>query len=400
MSPQQTRNGPGTAQASPTATPPNEDSFLPVTKHASSRGPPATRLGRKQWIVDRFDWSWFTCTQSTGGIAIALSKCPKQFDGLQTIGTVIFVLNLALYLLFCALLVLRWSLQPSTVRRSFTAAPECFFYGSFWLTFATIIIGTRQFGAPHAGPWLVVAVRVCFWIYAAVTLLSTTVHFVVVSRHTELRAIGMNPAWFFLIYNTMLTGTIAGSVAADQPPAQRLPMLVAGVGYQGLGWLVALLILSLFLGSLMEKGWPPEASKAPGLFITVGSAGFTIVALMGCASAAPEDYAFFAAHPLAKEVLVIMATWIGIFLWLFTLWLFGIALFVCLAESVSRDGGRLHFPMRFNNTWWGKYQPWKPPPPLLEPAGSDRCNGSPHLSKRRLHVGDNLHWSIPAKQCH
>ena len=48
------------------------------------------RLPLGEWIVERMHFSWFTCTQSTGGIAILLSECPKQFAGLQTIGTIIF----------------------------------------------------------------------------------------------------------------------------------------------------------------------------------------------------------------------------------------------------------------------------------------------------------------------
>lgn len=40
----------------------------------------------------------------------------------------------------------------------------------------------------------------------------------------------------------MLTGTFANLIASDQPPAQRMPIIVAGVTFQGLGFMVSLLM--------------------------------------------------------------------------------------------------------------------------------------------------------------
>ena len=67
-----------------------------------------THLAAKIWLVERFNWTWFTCTQSTGGLAIILAECPKQFHGLHTIGAVVFVLNIVLWITFSALTVTRW----------------------------------------------------------------------------------------------------------------------------------------------------------------------------------------------------------------------------------------------------------------------------------------------------
>ncbi|KAJ6441532.1 Neutral ceramidase [Purpureocillium lavendulum] len=317
---------------------------------------PRRRWTLRRWLDERFDWSWFTCTQSTGGIAVLLSECPKQFRGLQTIGTVVFVFNLAMLALFASLMLLRWATTPATLRRSFVAAPECFFYGSFWLSLATVLIGTQRFGVPHAGPWLVVALRVCFWLYAAVVLVSATVHFVVIFRCTPLTAIGIHPAWFLLFYNVMLTGTVASTIVDTQPPAQRLPIMVAGVAYQGFGWLGCMMLLTWLFGHLMEKGWP-AASRTPGLFITVGSVGYTIVALIGLARAVPDEYGYFAAHPSAREVLLVLATWTSVFMWLFELWLFALGLLITLASGVAREDGRWKWQLSFNNTWWAMIFP-------------------------------------------
>ena len=195
--------------------------------------------------------------------------------------------------------------------------------------------------------------RVCFWAYAGVSFVSTTAHFAVVFRHTPVTALDMNPAWLLLVYGTMLTGTLAAIIAEGQPEEHRLPVIVAGVAYQGFGWVAALLVLPWYLGRLMERGWPAP-SLAPGLFITVGASGYTIAALIGLAQAVPTSRAYFAAHPSAPEVLLILATWVGIFLWLFTLWLFGIALIMTLGQVAKWEDGRWVLCMSYNNTFWGK----------------------------------------------
>lgn len=331
-----------------------------VTEKAAAKpdAPPTPRVSRKErlrvWLDERFDWSWFTATQSTGGFAIALSECPRQFNGLKTIGSIIFVFNLVMFAIFTTLMVTRFVMNPGRLRKSLTVAPECFFFGSYWLTIAGIIMCMHQYGVPHTGDWLITTVRVLFWMYAAATFVSTTLHFIVIFKYTTISAVGMNPGWFFLIFNSMLTGTVAATIAGTQPPDQRWPILVAGVAYQGLGWLVSMLILGWFLGTLMEKGWP-EPSKTPSLFITIGTAGYTIVALIGCAKHIPDDYGYFAQHPMAAEILRILATWIGIFMWLFNLWLFSIAFSITVAESIKRKDGKWELPMTFNNTWWGEY---------------------------------------------
>jgi tellurite resistance protein TehA-like permease len=312
-----------------------------------------THLAAKIWLVERFNWTWFTCTQSTGGLAIILAECPKQFHGLHTIGAVVFVLNIVLWITFSALTVTRWILKPAKLRTSFTQPPECFFYGSWWLTVATIIIGMQFFGVPHTGPWLITAIRVCFWTYAACTLLSSVVVFVVMSKHSPLSNPGANPAILLTAFHTMLTGTIAAAIVKEQPPEHRLPMMIAGVGYQGYGWILCMFYLSFIFHSVLQNGFPAANSTRPGFFMLVGTAGYTIVVLLGNARGAPANYGYFATHPMAAEILLIIATWTGVFLWVFTFWCFAVIAVSTVSDMVERnENGKWGLNMKFHNTWW------------------------------------------------
>ncbi|KAG4218411.1 hypothetical protein PC116_g33109, partial [Phytophthora cactorum] len=186
--------------------------------------------------------------------------------------------------------------------------------------------------------------------YAAGTLVFATVIWVLAAAKAPVKMIQINPAAFLMIFNTMLTGTIAGSIAQSQPPEQRLPIIAAGVAFQGLGWIVSMILLPWFVGSLLQNGLGSPDLR-PGLFMPVGSAGYTVVSLIGCARYIPQGYGFFAEHPGAADVLQVLATWFGIFLWLFAFWLFGLTLVANLPLIFPYR--HLRPRMSFTLSWWG-----------------------------------------------
>ncbi|KAI1417934.1 voltage-dependent anion channel [Hypoxylon sp. FL1857] len=307
------------------------------------------RVGLRDRIA-HFTWANFTCTQSTGAIVVLLSMTPHQFHGLQTAGVVVFIIKLVIFLIFCSMMLTRFVLHPHMFKRSFTNPPELFFFGSFWVSIATTIICMERFGVPHTGSWLVVVIRVLFWIYAAVTLIYATVTWVVAAAQAPINPLQINPAIFLMIFNTMLTGTAAASIVQSQPPVQQLPIIVAGIAYQGLGWIVSMMLLPWLIGSFLSNGLG-SPDQRPGLFLPVGSSGYTIVSLIGCARYVPRGYGFFARVPGAADILQAAAVWVGIFLWLFTFWLFAIALVANLPVMIPNR--HLRSRMAFSLSWWG-----------------------------------------------
>ncbi|KAK8040837.1 amidohydrolase [Apiospora phragmitis] len=302
--------------------------------------------------IAHFTWANFTCTQSTGGIAILLSETPHQFHGLQTLGVVVFILKLVLFVLFCSTMLARFVLHPPMFPRSLTKPPEPFFFGSFLLSVAVSIISIQRFGQPHTGYWLVVVIRILFWMYAAISLLLGSTLLVLLMANASVDPLQLSPAVFLTVFNIMLTGNVASAIAQSQPPDQRLPIIVAGISYQGLGWTASLAYMPLYIGSLFANGLPPRAQR-PVLFMPVGSAGFTIVSLIGCARYIPAGVGYFAQHPSAPEVLQIVVDWASIFLWLFGFWLFAIGLLANLPLLVPYENGHFKPKTSFSLAWWG-----------------------------------------------
>ena len=64
---------------------------------------------------------------STGGIALLLAVTPHRFHGLTTIGTIIFVLDVVLFVLLTSLILTRFYLFPGTFTQSIYHQTESLF---------------------------------------------------------------------------------------------------------------------------------------------------------------------------------------------------------------------------------------------------------------------------------
>jgi tellurite resistance protein TehA-like permease len=150
------------------------------------------------------------------------------------------------------------------------------------------------------------------------------------------------PSIFLAGYSAMLTGTVASMVAGTQPDERAVQVIVLGVAYQGFGWCISFIAIVGFVRNVLDNGFPPPQLR-PALFIPVGSGAYTIVALIGLANAIPESAGYFARHPAAPEILRVLALFTGVFLYVFSFWLFAIA-FLGNVGVVGR--------MPFSLTWW------------------------------------------------
>ncbi|KAH7085883.1 voltage-dependent anion channel [Paraphoma chrysanthemicola] len=304
-----------------------------------------SKVGIKQRLK-HFTFAWFLSTMSTGGLAIALAETPHKFRGLYTIGLIIFIFNITFFLLLCSAMLTRAILYPKHIKKSFIHPQESFFIGSFWLSISVIIGGIQVYGITYgpAYPWLVGAVHALYWMYAAFSLANSIAQYWLLIQSSTVRPVPFTPAMFLAGYSAMLTGTVASLVAGTQPPERAVPIIISGLAYKGFGWMISFVCIVYFVRLLLDKG-PPPPQLRPSLFIPVGSVAYTIVTLIGLADGIPTDpsYGYFAKHPEAKQILQVVALFVSIFMWLFSFWIFAIA----VLGNVSVVGR-----MSFSLTWW------------------------------------------------
>lgn len=284
---------------------------------------------------------------STGGIALLLNQTPHQFTGLRTIGKIVFIFNLVIYLFICTSLTIRFVSNRSALWESFHDPNEAYFVGTFALASATVIMGISLYGTPSCGPWLHVVLRVLYWIYVGVACvlaigLNVYIFDIQIGQRQEFALVRLLP-----YFPAMLSGTTASVLAPHQSPDQAIPMIIAGVTLQGLGFMVSLFIYAEYFYDLNCSGLPRPAVR-PQMFIGVGPISFTAVALMALARVAqekfPVHYINAAKTVNTADVVLIIAVFTSVFMWTLAFFFFAISALSLLACYRS---------LKFSMLWWG-----------------------------------------------
>ncbi|KAI1270613.1 voltage-dependent anion channel [Xylariaceae sp. FL1019] len=291
-------------------------------------GPVSRFLAR----LEHFTWANFTFPMATGGLALLLAEQTQgfTFHGLQTIGKVVYILDIVIFTLVSCAITYRFLKFPGTLTSSVTHPTEGLFLGTSTLSVASIIAGMARYGIPACGPWLIVVYRILFWIYFAITFLLAVGQYSLLFTSPKLKIQDMTPAWDLPIFPFMLSGTIAAAGAAYQPPWQAAPMIFAGLTAQGLGMLVSIFMYASYVRRMIQYGFPAPNSR-PGMFIAVGPPAFTSLAIMGLSNDFPRYYNWFGSDEITIQILRVLALVTSVFIWSLSLWFFCIAAIANLA---------------------------------------------------------------------
>ncbi|TVY18076.1 Malic acid transport protein [Lachnellula arida] len=300
--------------------------------------------------IHHFTWAWFALTMSTGGIALILARTPHRFNGLTVIGDCVFILDLILFLGLCIAISTRFILFPKAFMSSLRHPTESLFFPTFWISLANVLSNVQEYGVPKCGPWLVVIMRVLFWVYTACTFLVAVGQYSFLFTGKPLTIQDFTPAWILPVFPVMLSGTVAAIISPTQPPERALPILFAGVTFQGLGISISTYMFSIYLSRLMTLGLPRPDTR-PGMFIAVGPPSFTALTFLGISQSLANIYPTYTtvsgvSHPeIIADIFRIVALSAAIFLWATAFWFFSIA-FVSVLHGVFTQG------ITFHLVWW------------------------------------------------
>ncbi|KAJ4287324.1 hypothetical protein N0V90_012722 [Kalmusia sp. IMI 367209] len=321
----------------------------PHDPHKKDPNQPFMPFGQR---LKHFTWAWYTLTMATGGIATLISVQPHRFPGLITIGAIFYVVNLIFFATLCALMVLRFTKFPGTFKESVTHEREALFLGPFFLSIATIITGTQKYvvesyeaNHPMRG-WIITSMAIAFWLYVFFTFCLAVFQYSFLFAHHTYLLTKFMPSWLLPIFPIMLGGTIAAVIAKDQPVGARMPIIAAGLGCQGLGFTMSVLMYAHYIGRLMQVGFPNREHRG-AMFIGVGPPSFTALAFIGMANAIPDDFDLQTDGLMDAKVLRTMALVSALFLWVLAMWFFMIA-FIAVLHSR---------PEYFHLGWWAMVFP-------------------------------------------
>jgi C4-dicarboxylate transporter/malic acid transport protein len=282
---------------------------------------------------------------STGSLAVVLGNTPNTFTGLQTIGKVVFIFDLVLFTIFNLCMLARFILVPRKLLGSLHHPVEGLFFGTYWVSVALILNCTYIYGNTSTGAWLTKALEIVYWMYCAAAFLVGVIQYSLFFRLERLNVGDAVPAWIFPIYPLLVVGTLAGTILPSQPETPSWKIFVGAVLFQGLAWVVSFLLYGLYMQRLMTSSLPSPTTR-PGMYVSVGPAGYTAAGLLSLANQAPSlisaNYFTNISVP-DGEIVRIIGIMSGLFIILFAYWFFIITTIAVIVGSRS---------MSFSLNWW------------------------------------------------
>ncbi|KAF2116003.1 voltage-dependent anion channel-domain-containing protein [Lophiotrema nucula] len=276
--------------------------------------------------IRHFTWTWFTMTMATGGIANVLYTVPFRFHGLYALGCLFFILNMVLFAFNITMISLRFYFYPRTFKASFLHPTESLFIPASVISFGTILINITQYGINDTGYWLEYTMAIMYWIDCGLAVVFSIGIYLIMWSTQTFTISQMTPVWIFPAYPLLIIGPHAGNLARKtSDPIRALNIIVSGYVIQGIGFLVSLMIYAAFLYRLMTQKLPKESLR-PGMFISVGPSGFTISAIVNMGQTlpkvVPENFMGPGMGKTVGQVSMIMANWMGLWLWGLAFWFF------------------------------------------------------------------------------
>ncbi|KIX04821.1 uncharacterized protein Z518_05692 [Rhinocladiella mackenziei CBS 650.93] len=251
-------------------------------------------------LVQDFSPIWFTWCMNAGIIGTLLRRLPYQFPGLQTISTIAFILDLALYIVFSAIYILHFVIfrQQAYDELVGSVADLCLFpcWSIAWMTLVSFVSLTASNASWGGHPFTIVAC-VMWWMAAAwIFGMLFYVFVILIRRHTildrQLPTLIIIPA--VGVSTLAAVGGLVTCFSHEISARLAVPIIIMSFCAVGVGILLGLILYTYLFHQLLAKGWPLPPQTAT-LFILVGPMGQSAAALQLLGSAA-NTHGHFSAY--------------------------------------------------------------------------------------------------------
>lgn len=121
---------------------------------------------------------------------------------------------------------------------------------------------------------------VVFWIWVVIAICASSGVYLILWSTLIFPIHTMTPVWVFPAYPLLITAPFGGNLlnaavnAGLMDDIGGLPIAMAAVAVQGMGFSLSFMVLSAFVYRLMTQKLPRDTQR-PGVFISIGPSGFT-----------------------------------------------------------------------------------------------------------------------------
>jgi tellurite resistance protein TehA-like permease len=309
----------------------------PRTEHHSNghvhNEPPSPRpRSALTALIQDFSPVWVTWSMNIGILSILIHTLPYQFHGQRVISTVLYVVDLIIFILCCTLMSLRFLKHGKTAWTEITSdVNELCFMSCFpiaWMTL-TILTSTIVSNAYWGGHAFTLVSYVMWWIAVAWVMLFALGIYILLTLKSLTEARQLSLAIILPAVATSTAAVEGGLLAMyskDISARLAVPVIILSFMLVGIGIFVALCIFALFLQRILVNSWF-DPVKRPTLCILLGPAGQSAAALMALGTASTTHFAEYGKGPFLQQQ---TANALHAGCVLFALMLFGLGIFWAL----------------------------------------------------------------------
>ena len=302
---------------------------------------PFHQLAHPREVIRQFTPNWFAVTMGTGVLALALKQAMPALSG---VAEALWLLTIALFILFSGVYAARWVLYFHEARRIFAHSTVSMFFGTIPMGLATILNGALLFGLERWGQGILPWVEALWWFDVALAVLcGVAIPYLMFTRQ-EHSIDQMTAVWLLPVVAAEVAAASGGLLAPHlADPHQQFQVLIVSYVLWAVSLPVAFSILTILL-LRMALHKLPHASMAASSWLALGPIGTGALGMLLLGSDAP---AVFAANGLGGlgEIARGIGLIAGIVLWGCGLWWLLTAVLITL--RYIRHG------MPFNLGWWG-----------------------------------------------
>ncbi|KAH8809938.1 malate permease [Hyaloscypha sp. PMI_1271] len=297
-------------------------------------------------LVRNFTPSWFSVTMGTGIVSILLHNLPYNGDWLYWISVVIFALNVALFILFTFISIVRYTVYPEIWLAMIRHPAQSLFVGTFPMGLATITNMIVFVCVPAWGYRFVQLAWGLWWIDVIISLACCFyVPFIIMYVHRN-QLLSMTAVWLLPIVAPIVASASGSIVASVLPnPQHALWTIIISYILWGTGVPLAMAVLVIYFQRLTLHALPPR-EVIVSVFLPLGPLGQGGFAIMNLGSVAIEVFVetgtLQSSTTNSAEILYVLGWLVATIMWGSGLvWLF------FAVASITRS----KFP--FNMGWWG-----------------------------------------------
>lgn len=305
---------------------------------------PFYQLEQMTHLIRHFTPNWFTVTMGTGVVALILPELPFAHSLMAHLAVLLWQFNIALFLMFSLLYVLRWIIYPTEAKQIFSHASMSLFLGAIPMALATIINGYLKFGIHLYGDWVVPFAQLLWYIDVLLAVsIAWIVPFYMYNRQQhELQS--MTAVWLLPIVACEVAAATGGLLLSHIAVGQQaLGILLGGYVLWGISVLPAFAILTILMLRLALHKLPSK-ELAISSWLALGPIGTGALALLILGAQAPQVLAVIDQQSLGvfcqQAGIVVSLILMG-----FGLWWLGIAVLTTLKHAKTA--------LPFNLGWWG-----------------------------------------------